>query len=329
MAKASPIGVGLIGVGQHGVRYARHITADLPELRLVALARRNAEAVRRQAEEFGCLGFTDYHELIAHPDVEAVVVVVPPALHEEIVEMVAGEKRALLLEKPAAPSLKVGQRILQTLRGAKIAAMVTQTLRYNEVVRAMIEATPRIGPLHALRVSQRFEPSRPGWIDDPAMAGGGIVLHTGVHSFDLVRLFSGMETDRVSCEVTAVKTKRTEDNFSAVLRLGGGAALASVAGSRASGSRNGPIELTGERGQLIGDHVLGGVHLVQGREVTTIPTPEPLPTVREILRDFAQALRAGTPMPIPFEEGLRAVALAQACYESSAKGAAVGVTPIH
>jgi predicted dehydrogenase len=329
MVTKARIGIGLIGVGQHGVRYARHITADVPELRLVGLARRNAKAVADQAREFGCLGFTDYHDLIVHPDVEALVVVVPPALHEEIVAMVAGEKRALLLEKPAAPNLEAGRRILQTLRRASVPAMVTQTLRYNEVVRAMVEAMPRIGALHALRISQRFEPSRPGWIDDPAMAGGGIVLHTGVHSFDLARYLSGMEADRVCCEVAAVKTKRTEDNFGALVRLGGGAALASIAGSRASGSRNGPIEVAGEGGQLIGDHVLGGLHLVQGRTVTRVPTPEPLPTVREILRDFARALRGGAPMPIPFEEGLRAVALAQACYESSSKGATVSVTPIH
>jgi predicted dehydrogenase len=137
-----------------------------------------------------------------------------------------------------------------------------------------------------------------------------------------------MEGDRVSCELAAVKTKRTEDNFSAVIRLDGGKALATVAGSRATGSRSGPIEIAGERGQLIGDHVLGKVEIIEGRTATPIALPAPLPTVREILHDFADALLAGRPMPIPLEEGLRAVALAHACYESSRTGAAVAVPPI-
>ena len=104
--------------------------------------------------------------------------------------------------------------------------------------------------------------------------------------------------------------------------------MASVAGSRATGSRSGPIEIAGERGQLIGDHVLGTLHLVEGRTATPIALPAPLPTVREILHDFGKAVLAGRPMPIPLEEGLRAVALAQACYDSSRTGTAVAVTPI-
>ena len=143
-----------------------------------------------------------------------------------------------------------------------------------------------------------------------------------------MRLLSGMEGDRVSCELAAVNTKRTEDNFTAVIRLDGGAALASIAGSRATASRNGPIELAGEHGTLMGDHVLGGVQLVCGRQATLLPTPESLPTVRETLRDFARALHTGAPMPIPLEEGLRAVALAQACYESGRSGTMVTVAPI-
>jgi predicted dehydrogenase len=326
--KVTQLGIGLIGVGQHGIRYARHITADVPEMRLVGLARRNLDAGRALAQELGCRAFADYRELAAHPDVDALIAVVPPTLHDDIVRAAAESGRALLLEKPAAPSLETGLRMLQSVRQAAIPVMVAQTLRYSEVVHAILEARPRIGAIHALRLSQRFEPSRPGWIDDPTQAGGGIILHTDVHSFDLVRLFSGMEGDRVSCERSAVKTTRTEDNFCALIRLDGGKALATVAGSRATASRSGPIELAGEGGQIVGDHVLGTVHIIEGRKVTPVSLRTPLPTVREVLRDFAGALLGGRPMPIPLEEGLRAVALAHACYESSRNGVAVAVPPI-
>jgi predicted dehydrogenase len=322
------IGVGLIGVGQHGIRYARHIAADAPELKLVAIARRTIDAARPLAEELGCRVFSDYRELIAHPSVEMVIAVVPATLHLPIVEAAAAHKRTLLLEKPAAINLDDGRRMLQVARAAGIRVMVAQTLRYSEVVRTMLDARPRIGAVHALRLSQRFEPSRPGWIDDPSISGGGIVLHTGVHSFDLMRLFSGLEPDRVSCEIAVVKTARTEDNFSAVVRLDGGKALANVAGSRATASRSGPIELAGERGQLIGDHVLGTVLLVEGRNATPLPVPPTLPTVREIVRDFARVVSRDLPIPIPLEEGLRAVAVSQACYESARCGTAAAVERI-
>ncbi len=322
------IGVGLIGVGRHGSRYARHIGQDCPALRLVAIARRDADAARRQASEFGCRAYHDYHELMAAPDVEAVIVVVPPTLHVDIIAATAARRLAVLLEKPVAVSVAAGQRMLQAIRAAGNPVMVAQTLRYNGVVRALLDARARIGRIHALRLSQRFEPSRPGWIDDPALAGGGIMLHTGVHSFDLARLFTGLEAERVSCEMTCVKTQHTEDNFSAVIRFTDGATLASVAGSRATASRNGPIELVGEHGQLVADHLLNTAYSIHGTTVSPIEVPPPVATVPAVLRDFAAALQRGGPMPIPLEEGLRAVAIAEACYRAGRSGHAESVARI-
>src|SRR5881296_2874880 len=99
------LGIGLIGVGKHGARYAHHICADLPQVRLVGVARRNIQLARRQAAEFGCRAYADYRELMAAPDVEAVVVVVPATLHPEIIEAAAASQRPVLLEKPAAASV--------------------------------------------------------------------------------------------------------------------------------------------------------------------------------------------------------------------------------
>lgn len=319
------LGIGLIGVGKHGARYARHLTQDLPNLRLVALARRNIELGQRQAAELGCRFYGDYRDLIAAPDVEAVVVVVPPTQHVGIIETAAALRRPVLLEKPAAVSLADGRRMLRAVQAAGISLMVAQTLRYNGVVRAVLAARERIGRLHSLRISQRFEPSRPGWIDDPAVAGGGITLHTGVHSFDLLRLLSGLEAVRVSCEMTSVVTSQLEDNFSAILRLSDGTTLASAAGSRATASRSGAIELAGEHGQIIADHLLNTAAVLHGTTVSPLPVPPPVSTVCEVLRDFASAIERGASMPIPFEEGLRAVAIAEACYQAARSGQAASV----
>ena len=321
------LGIGLIGVGKHGSRYARHIREDLPDVRLVGVARRTPELARRQAAELGCRAYTDYRELIAAPDVDVVVVVVPPTMNAEIVEAAAAQRRPVLLEKPAAPSLADGQRMLRAVRAAGIPLMVAQTLRYNGVVQALGAARERIGAVHALRICQRFEPSRPGWIDDPNIAGGGIMLHTGVHSFDLVRVLSAREAERVSCEIASVGTLRTEDNFAAVVRLQGGV-IACVSGSRATASRSGAIELAGTHGQLIADHVLNTALIVQGAVATPLAVPPAVPTVCAVLQDFVQAVRRGTPVPIPLEEGLRAVAMTEAGYRAARTGQAVPVVAV-
>jgi len=321
----TPLGFGLIGGGKHGVRYAHHLVHDLPDARLVALARRDLAAAREQARAFGCRAYGDYRELLADRDVEAVVVVVPPTLHGPIVAAAAAQGRPVLLEKPAATSLAEGRRMLEIVRAAGIPLMVAQTLRYSSVVRCLLAARARLGPIHALCLTQRFEPSRPGWADDPAVAGGGVTLHTGVHSFDLLRVLSGLEAQHVSCEMGRVNTTRTEDNFSAVIRMEGAGGLATVAGSRATAGRCGAIEIAGEHGQLIADHVFNTVAFVRGTVVTPLPVAPAVPTVREVLRTFSATLRAGRPMPVSLEDGLRAVAIVDACYRSARSGRAEAI----
>src|SRR5512143_1797789 len=316
--------IGLIGLGKHGLRYARHITGELPDLRLVAIARRDAARLEA-AREFGAEAFTDYRAMIAAARLDAVIAVVPPTLHLDIVRAAAGAGLPLLLEKPAAPNLAAGGAMLAALRQQSVPIMVAQTLRYNAVVRAILAARPRIGRVRSLSFTQRFEPSPLDWLDDPTRSGGGMTLHTGVHAFDLCRRLSGLEADRVTCQMQSIRTRNTEDNFAATIELGGGAALATVACARVAGGRNGHVEVAGESGTLIGDHVLGTAALVVGTTVEPLAVEPGVATVREVVRDFVAALREGAPPPIPLAEGLRAIALVDACYASARSG---GVAPV-
>lgn len=319
------MGIGLIGTGRHGARYARHILRDFPDLYLAGIWRRDHEAARQQAEEWNCRQFDDYRELLVAPEVAAVVIVVPPTMHVQLLEAAADAGKAVLLEKPAAASLDDAVAISAAVRRARIPVMVAQTLRFNGVVEAVRAAKECIGRIHAVRISQRFEPSRPGWIDDPGVSGGGVMLHTGVHSFDMLRYLTGLDVVSVQCESARVGTMHTEDNFVANVRMEDPMLLASIAGSRAAGGRNGPIELAGSEGQIVADHVLNFAMVVRGGDVERLTLPEPVQTVRATISAFVQALSTGGKMPIPLYDGLAAVAVVDACYESIRTGGRVVV----
>jgi predicted dehydrogenase len=217
--------------------------------------------------------------------------------------------------------------MLDALRAHPTPVMVAQTLRYNAVVRAMLAARDGIGRIRSLAFTQRFEPSRLGWIDDPSQ-GGGIILQTGVHAFDLMRMLTGLTPDAVTCQTHMVHTQHTEDNFVATVRLDGGAALATVSCARTSEARNGHIEVSGEHATLIGDHVLNRAYRVVGTKMEALPLGEPIATVREVVRDFVDSLRAGRPLPITVVDGLRAVAVADACYAAARTGRVATVETI-
>jgi predicted dehydrogenase len=182
----------------------------------------------------------------------------------------------------------------------------------------------QIAPLHSLYLSQRFEPSPLVWLDHKAESGGGIILHTGVHSFDLLRFLSDCEVTQVWCTTATKFTKETEDNFFMLCQLSDPTRpvmmQGAAAGSRSTQSRSGLIELSGENGQLFGDHHHGFAYLMKGNERIPLALEPVVPTVRETLHVFVDGLQNGTPFPILPEDGLRAVAIAEACYRSATSG---------
>lgn len=311
-----PIRIGLIGAGKHGSRYARHIALDLPdELRLVALCRRDRAAGEALARQYGCRFSTEIDDILTSPDVDAAVIVVPPTLHADICEAAAAAGKDILLEKPIAPCAAEAERIRAALDRNRVTFMVAHTLRFNSTVRVVRDRILDISPLHTIFLSQRFEQSPLTWLDQPSVSGGGIILHTGVHSFDLLRFLTNAEVESVSCRAWRVRTRETEDNFVASMLLSGGIS-ATVIGSRSTNSRNGLIEIAGHGGQLVADHFHHFAYLIAASTRTPIPIDPEVPTVCEALRAFAQAVRTGTRPPIGWQDGRAAVAIADACYRS-------------
>jgi predicted dehydrogenase len=327
-APGAPLPIGLVGTGKHGARYLAHATRDVPGLRVVAICRRDEAAGRALARELGVAFHRTVAELVADPAVRAVVAAAPPSIHEELVRACVGEGKPLLIEKPLATDADAAFRIRDAVLVSGLPCLVGHTLRFNATVARVCELLPRLGAVGQVELTQSFEPSRLDWLDDPVRSGGGNVLHTGVHSFDLLRLLTGREALEVACFVERVATRRTEDSFVASIRLGGAAeaaVLASVAGSRATGSRAGSIRVVGREAQIVADHVHGELALLRGRGRELEERVADVPTVLALLRAFP-AVAAGRARPAAdVRDGAAAVAVADACYRSVESGRRVAV----
>jgi len=315
---------GLIGIGKHGSRYAKHIVEDIPRAELVAVCRRDRAEGEAFAAKYHCSYYADYRQLLDDARVDTVAIAVPPSLHKEIVIASCQAGKHILLEKPFATGVAEGRQLVEFLSRSNSRCMVAHTLRFNAVVQALKQHIAQIAPLHSLYLSQRFEPSPLVWIDRKAESGGGIVLHTGVHSFDLLRFLSGCEVTKVWCQTQAIVTKETEDNFLMVCQLSDTLHAHTIhgaaAGSRSTNGRSGLIEISGANGQLVGDHHHGFAYLIQGAERIPLAAEPLVLTIREVLRIFVDCLLDDSPFPITPEDGLRAVAIAEACYRSAETG---------
>src|SRR2546426_11274135 len=88
------IGIGLVGLGRHGNRYARHLLEGIPGCHLAAVSRRDVGAGRAFAERHGLLFVPDWRELVTCEEVEAVAGVTPPALNRSEERRVGEECRS-------------------------------------------------------------------------------------------------------------------------------------------------------------------------------------------------------------------------------------------
>ena len=321
--------LGIVGAGKHGSRYAAHAARDVDGLELMAVCRRDQALGEALAGELGCEFEADAEKLVRRPDIDAVVLVTVPRLLPRLVEAAVETGKRLIVEKPVAPSLDEGLAMLAAIESSGAYCMAGHTLRFNAAVEALRRELPTLGRLDSFLFSQRFPPQlQLDWLDTPAQSGGGNLLHTGVHCFDLLRWLSGIEIASVAAQVRRVCTRNTEDHFVALLAMQSPGLLAQVACSRSTESRNGLIEVSGEHGQLVIDHVLGSGYRLSahGREELAIDAPRM--TVRFVLERLVEDAKHDLPSPIPFRDGLAAIAVAEACYRSADTEAFEKVRPL-
>jgi len=317
-----PLRFGLIGLGRHGSRYARHLLEDIPGARLTAVCRRDEKAGRAFAGQHGLTFYDDYGRLIEDPRVDALAAAVSPDAHLDICRRAVAAGKPLLLEKPLARNLAEGRRLQQVVEESGITFMLAQTLRFNSVVRAIKDRIDELGRIHLMAFNQRMEPHGLAWLDDPRAAGGGNVLHTGVHTFDLIHFLSGRPVRWAWCRTARVYQHNTEDLFTAVLGLEGELRCLLDAG-KVTGGRSGRIEVVGDEGQLVGDHVLGTLSLIRERQATALEVAPPAPTVRETLRAFVDCVATDRRPPVTAADGVRTLQAVEMCYRSAETGCVV------
>ncbi len=313
-----PLGIGLIGLGHHGSRYAKHLLQDVSDARLVAVCRRRAGEGSGLAFAPKVPCYADYHDLINDPSVEAVVVVTPPALNREICVAVAEARKALLVEKPLATTADEARRIAQAARGSGEVMMTAQTLRFDAAVNMLRQRQAQIGTLQYLSLASRMEPH--GMREDTRGFGGrGCVLETGIHLLDAVRLITGEDVHSVACEMDVVPPDGAERRMLGRLTTERGL-LCLLDVSRVTSGRMGRVELIGMEGQLSADWCGQRVVQVSARHGAADWPTAPEPTVLRALQAFVRAVREGVPPPISIEDGKRAVEIAEACYASARLG---------
>src|SRR5207248_8387842 len=127
--------LGLVGLGYWGPNLARNL-GDLGELRWLCDA--SPDALDRYGDRYPeARTTTSYEELLADPELEAVVVATPAITHYELSKRALEAGKHVLVEKPPAMSAAEAEDLVATAEATRLTLMPGHLLLYHPAVQAV------------------------------------------------------------------------------------------------------------------------------------------------------------------------------------------------
>ncbi len=335
--------VGLIGTGTWGETHLKAYTYD-PLVELVCICDKNPELLAQRAEEYGVAETTtDYQELLARDDIEAVSVVTPDFLHREIVVAAAEAGKHILVEKPMATTVQDCKDMMLAAEENQVTLMVDFHNRWNPTfteLKAKLAAGAFGDPLMiTLRLNDtKFVPTQ-------MLSWGGqstVAWFLASHAADLARWLFESEVKRVYSvsRSTVLKSQGydTPDFFHSILEYDNGAVAHIENCWIMSDSMAAVCDF---RGELICSEATAMLNAVanRGLEVYEDKAGASLPFMLaqtnvhgelrgfaiDSIRHFAKSIREGTePLVTPID-GLRNTETVVAIHESAKIGQPVEI----
>lgn len=314
--RVAVIGAGGIG-GTHLDAYA-----VLPNLcKVVGVADIQLDAAQKRAVAFGAAAFAGYAEMLDAVKPDAVSICTPPDAHLPAARAAAERGIAVLCEKPPARNLAETEALVEACRRAGVPLQFAFCHRFHQPVQqaqALI-ASGRLGQVVQIynRFGFRFSRAGSSWFTDPAVAGGGMLIDTLVHSVDIFRALAG-EVRRVEAAVNTSLPIEVEDS-AAMLVYAESGAMGCLTCSWVTPVSEAEVRVYGTEGEAIIDYGQpdGLIYKLAGdAEWTKLPFDQPNRFIRQAESFLTTVQTGGTSRPGP-EDGLAVMRVIDAAYASA------------
>lgn len=191
------LGWGVIGIGNIVQSTMAPAMVEEAECDLVAAVSRDQGRADEFADRFGArFAYTDYDEMLANPEVEAVFIATPNIFHPEQVVAAAEAGKHVLCDKPLAIDVPEARRALAACEAAGVKLGINFHNRHLPWVKD-VTSVIRDGVIGDVELVQLQVSSGPrhyeNWRADPEMAGLGSVHNVGVHGLDFLRVILGSD----------------------------------------------------------------------------------------------------------------------------------------
>jgi len=309
------IAVAVIGTGSWGKNHAR-VYRELSSTELVAVCDVNPERARAIANQYGVKAYTNSSRLLQNKEIEAISVCTwSTVLAKEALKGLRAGKH-VLVEKPMATNTKQAEKLCETAEQNGLILTVGFLMRFIPGLQSIREAveSKKIGELvcaNAKRVSQW--PERIGDV--------GVVKDTAIHDIDVMRFIAKQDPITVYAKMGSMKHRKFEDYAHIMLTYKGGES-AFIESNWLTPYKTRTLTVTGSDAIMRLDYITQDLWIEQQNE-TVQPRYAFQEPLKSELQHFAECVLEKKKPLITGDDGVKALEIAQAAFQSSAKNRAI------
>lgn len=173
-----------------------------------AIASRDEQKLQAAVAEFGFgKTYLTYEALLADPEIEAVYIPLPNALHKEWTIKAAKAGKHILCEKPLALTAADAAEMIQVCQEQGVKLMEAFMYRFSARSRKLGEllAAGVIGEVRHINSSHRFLLTDMANVRVNASLGGGSLRDVGCYPINMVSRIAGDDPVRISAQKTMVQ----------------------------------------------------------------------------------------------------------------------------
>lgn len=273
---------------------------------------------------------TDYHEVLADPDVQAVLICVPTDLHPQFTIDAAEAGKDIFCEKPVGFNDEEILKALSVVKKTGVKFEVGFNRRFDKNFRRIVDHRENgdIGDEQVLKITSR-DPEPPSM--DYVKRSGGIFMDMTIHDFDMARYITNAEVDQVFVTGNVLIDPvigKAGDIDTAIINLSFKNGMMGVIDNsrQAVYGYDQRIELFGSKGMAHADNVNDSTTTFSGKDAVSGDKPmffflqRYIDAYKDELESFLDAVRGVHDVECTFEDGIKAIRLAQAAKKSLETG---------
>jgi predicted dehydrogenase len=218
--------VAIMGLGSYGTRVADAMQAcKMAKLTGVISGTPSKIAAwqsKYNIDPKNCYNYENFDAIKNNPDIDAVYVITPNALHHDQVIRVARAGKHAICEKPMAINAKEGQEMVDACKKANVKLLVGYRMHFEantlEIIR--MRNQNELGKILFFQGLCGFRIGNPDqWRLDRKLAGGGAMMDIGIYAINGSRYMVGEEPVWVTAQETKTNPQKFKDGVDETIQF--------------------------------------------------------------------------------------------------------------